>query len=85
MKTKLFSALLIMALVLASVAAVASAAPAAGDEPDLAGQIDNRMDPATARQAELKEKAMAAVLNGKAGGPTHEVAKGQYVELDWKS
>jgi immune inhibitor A len=43
---------------------------------------DDRMDPATAQQRALKETAMEAVLNGKAYGKTHEVAKGQYVELE---
>jgi immune inhibitor A len=82
MKSKLFSAFIILALVLASVAAAASAAPKAGDEPNMAGMTDYRMDPLTAQQAELKEKAYAAKLNGKAVGPVVEVAKGQFVELE---
>jgi immune inhibitor A len=42
---------------------------------------DNRPDPLTTKQAELKEKALEAKLNGKAYGKTHEVARGQFVEL----
>ncbi|MEJ2487570.1 MAG: immune inhibitor A, partial [Anaerolineales bacterium] len=39
------------------------------------------MDPLTQVQADAKVTAMDAVLNGKAFGKTHEVARGQYVEL----
>ena len=42
---------------------------------------DNLPDPLTTQQAALKEKALEAKLNGKAYGKTHEVARGQYVEL----
>ena len=65
------------------VAAVATASPDAGkaEADNRAPMIDHRMDPLTAKQAEMQEKAMAAVLNGKAYGKTHEVARGQYVEL----
>jgi len=39
-------------------------------------------DPLTTQQLKLKEKALEAKLNGKAYGKTHEVARGQYVELE---
>ncbi|MCK4899728.1 MAG: hypothetical protein KAS38_13170, partial [Anaerolineales bacterium] len=81
MKTKLFSILVILVL-LVSVAAVATAAPAADEEPNLAGKKDDRLDPKTEEQRALHEMAMEAKLNGKALGKTHEVAKGQYVELE---
>ena len=81
MNTKLFRVLLILAI-LTSVAAVAYAAPAAGQEPDLAGKADNRSHPLGERQQALHEKAMEAKLNGKAWGKTHEVARGQFVELE---
>ncbi|MDF2474403.1 MAG: family metalloprotease domain protein [Anaerocolumna sp.] len=42
---------------------------------------DNLPDPLTTKQLDLKKKALEAKLNGKASGKTHEVAKGQYVEL----
>jgi immune inhibitor A len=50
-------------------------------QPDQAGHIDNLPDPLTTRQLALKEQALDAQLNGKAHGKTHEVARGQYVEL----
>ena len=43
---------------------------------------DNRPDPLTSEQLALKEQAMEAKLNGKAWGKTHEVARGQFVELE---
>lgn len=43
---------------------------------------DNLPDPLTTKQLDLKKKALEAKLNGKASGKTHEVAKGQYVELE---
>lgn len=43
---------------------------------------DNLPDPLTTKQLNLKKKALEAKLNGKALGKTHEVAKGQYVELE---
>ncbi|WP_353353913.1 immune inhibitor A domain-containing protein [Intrasporangium sp. DVR] len=45
------------------------------------GRDDNRMDPLTSSQLELKQKALEARLNGKAKGRAYEAAKGQYVEL----
>lgn len=43
---------------------------------------DRRMDPLTKVQAAQKETAMNAVIHGKAYGKTHEVARGQFVELE---
>jgi immune inhibitor A len=43
---------------------------------------DNRLDPLTTKQLDLKQKALEAKLNGKAKGKTYEVSKGQYVELE---
>ncbi len=56
--------------------------PASGGKDGQPEKEDNRPDPLTTRQAELKEKALEAKLNGKAYGKTHEVARGQYVELE---
>ena len=42
---------------------------------------DNMPDPLTTRQLALKEQALEARLNGKAKGKTHQVARGQYVQL----
>jgi immune inhibitor A len=43
---------------------------------------DNKPDPLTTKQLELKKQALEAKLNGKTKGKTHMVAKGQYVELE---
>jgi immune inhibitor A len=56
--------------------------PASGGKDDQPAKEDNRPDPLTTKQAELKEKALEAKLNGKAYGKTHEVARGQFVELE---
>jgi immune inhibitor A len=50
-------------------------------EPALAGKSDNLPDPLTAKLLQLREQALEAKLNGKAYGKTHQVARGQYVEL----
>ncbi len=51
------------------------------DDPVQVGRSDNLPDPLTTRQLELKEQALHAKLNRKAWGRTHQVARGQYVEL----
>ena len=81
MNSKLFSILLILTI-LVSVASVVSASPGIDNEPDLAGKVDNRAHPLKDQQQAKHENAMEAQLNGKANGKTHEVAKGQYVELE---
>jgi immune inhibitor A len=73
--------LIIIGLVM-SLSSVVLATPAQiNSEPDLVGHSDNKPDPLTTRQQELKQMALDAKLNGKAYGRTHEVAHGQYVEL----
>jgi immune inhibitor A len=88
MKAKWFSTLLIVfmlvvAVVPASGAAFASPIVANGvdDEPASVQREDNRPDALTTKQLQLKEQAIEAKLNGKAIGKTHEVAKGQFVQL----
>ncbi len=78
--------LMVTSLVIMSISSVAFATPArnasdVNSEPDLAGRNDDRPDPLTTKQQELKQEALEAKLNGKAYGKTHEVARGQYVEL----
>lgn len=46
-----------------------------------APKMDNKPDPLTTEQLELKGKALEAKLSGKDGGKSVEVAKGQFVEL----
>ena len=48
---------------------------------DAVAPSDNLPDPLTTKQQQLRETALEAKLNGKAKGPTHEVARGQYVQL----
>jgi immune inhibitor A len=81
MKSKLFRTFFVVSLLLTVVVSAAGAAPSFKSEPDLAGRVDYRLDPLTRVQAEQKVAALDAVLNGKAYGKTHEVARGQYVEL----
>jgi immune inhibitor A len=45
-------------------------------------RIDNRMDPLTAKQLELRQQGLQAKLAGKAKGKSYEAAKGQYVQLE---
>jgi immune inhibitor A len=74
--------LIIVGLMLSLSAAAFAAPPQVNAEPDLAGRNDNKADPLTTRQQELKQQALNAKLNGKAYGKTHEVARGQYVQLE---
>jgi len=45
-------------------------------------RIDDRLDPKTQEQRALHQQAVQAKLMGKAHGKTHEVARGQFVELE---
>ena len=82
-----FFALLLAALLLASIMPAFASSPVGdappADSPDNIPQQkeDNRPDPLTEKQKELRQVALEAKLNGKAYGKTHEVARGQYVEL----
>lgn len=85
MKVKWFSSLLIVIMLVIAIAPAAAAAPLAstgGDQdPTFVQKEDNRPDPFTTQQLELKEQALEAKLNGKAHGKTGEVARGQYVQM----
>ncbi len=64
---------------------IAGAGPSASsgvDDPQPAPRQDNKPDPLTTQQLELKAKGLEAKLEGKTHGPTHEVASGQYVQLE---
>jgi immune inhibitor A len=86
MKTKWFSSFLILAMLLIAIVPAAGAAPTGasdiGDGPERTPKMDNLPDPLTTMQLDLKQKALDAKLNGKAYGRVHEVARGQYVELE---
>jgi immune inhibitor A len=81
MSKKFFAVLGILAMLLALLPVAVIAAPVA-DDPEFTPKKDNLPDPLTTAQLELKQKALDAKLNGKAYGKTHEVARGQYVELE---
>ena len=74
------------ALLLIAIAGAAIAMPVAdgGGGRDLAPKVDNRPDPLSTNQQELKQQALEAKLHGKghAYGKTAEVARGQFVELE---
>ncbi len=61
---------------------VAIASDGVGDQKEPVAREDNRPDPLTTRQLELKKVALEAKLHGKAYGRTHQVARGQYVQLE---
>ena len=85
MKGKFFSTLMIMALLLVGLVPAVAAAPATStgiNDPEPMPKVDNKPDPLTTMQLDLKQKALDAKLHGKAFGKTHEVARGQYVELE---
>jgi len=78
--------IILMLLVLVAVFSVAAyaspdAGPNAADE-YRAAKPDDRSHPLKEEANALHESAFEAKLNGKAYGKTHEVAKGQYVELE---
>jgi len=78
MKRKL---LILIAVLILAIAALPATVGAVGSA-DRVPPEDNRPDPLTTKQLNLKEQAMEAKLNGKAYGKTHEVARGQFVELE---
>ncbi|HEY5434554.1 MAG TPA: immune inhibitor A domain-containing protein [Candidatus Limnocylindrales bacterium] len=82
---RLLLPLAIATLVAATVApAVGASAPRDGVAPNgkaTPARNDNRPDPLSTKQADLKKQAIEAKLNGKAPGKVKEVAKGQYVQL----
>jgi immune inhibitor A len=87
MKAKWFSTLLVIAMLIVAVVPLVSAAPmkAAGDGtdevPNIAANTDNPSHPLGDEQAAAKQIALEAKMAGKTKGKTHQVAKGQYVEL----
>ena len=85
MKVKLFRTFLVVAVLLIVIVSAVGASSVASrgvyDDPAFTPKEDNRPDPRSSQQAELKEQALDAKLNGKAYGKTKEVARGQFVEL----
>ncbi|HWQ29379.1 MAG TPA: hypothetical protein VN549_00200 [Negativicutes bacterium] len=51
------------------------------DDSEFVQKEDNKPDPLTTAQLEMRKEALEAKLAGKAADKIHEVAKGQFVEL----
>ncbi len=82
------SFLLLISMLAAAISPAFASAPAYGDDgnsgPKGTGRVvnDDKSDPLTDHQRELKQEALQAKLNGKAYGKTAQVARGQYVQLE---
>ncbi len=84
MKVKWLTTLLVFVLLLAAVVPFASAqgtVQGTDDVPNVGANTDNPSHPLGDQQAAERAKGVEAKLNGKAQGKVHEVARGQYVEL----
>jgi immune inhibitor A len=84
MKLGRFGSFLFLMTAAVAISILAFAGPVLALGPDDPGEdlkVDDRNDPLTDEQRALHEKAMQALLLGKAHGLKHEVARGQYVEL----
>jgi immune inhibitor A len=80
---KLFALLGILALLVGIMPGAASAAPIDSDEPiPIGADNDNPSHPLGEKQAALKAKGFEAKISGKTRGKVHEVARGQFVELE---
>jgi immune inhibitor A len=87
MKKILVTSLILAAMLFASILPAVASSPLGSDSYSTPDQVnplkqDNRPDPLTTKQQELRQQGLEAKLNGKAYGKTHEVARGQYVELE---
>ncbi|MEJ2488104.1 MAG: immune inhibitor A, partial [Anaerolineales bacterium] len=86
MKRKYIILIAVLVLLIVAIPATVGAARPAStgyyDDPSFGPKEDNLPHPLGLQQAELKQQALDAVLNGKAYGRTHEVARGQFVELE---
>jgi immune inhibitor A len=87
MLKRTFTSILLVLAMLFSVTATAFASQSVGDgsppvDPGNGNQGDDLPHPLGEQQRALRQKALAAKLNGKAFGRTHEVARGQFVELE---
>jgi immune inhibitor A len=85
MKLGQFGSSLLLITAVATVSIIAFSTPALALGPNDVGEnlrVDDRQDPLTKKKRALHQKALEAKLVGKAFGKTHEVARGQYVELE---
>lgn len=85
MKNIWFNALLLTGLLLAAITPGVLASPGQGDDRaniEKNYQPDDLPHPLGEKQKALRQQALQAKINGKANGRTHQVARGQYVELE---
>jgi immune inhibitor A len=83
MKAKWLVTILILAMLVISFVPTVGAAPTHNDEdpPQIGANTDNPSFPQGDEQAAARAIGFEAKINGKTSGNTHQVAKGQYVEL----
>lgn len=86
MKSKIFGMILVVIVVMLSISAVASAASDQGNSAGAADQRTAKPDdlphPLGEQQRALRQEALQQEIYGKAYGRVHEVARGQFVELE---
>ena len=78
---RFWTVLTVLLLFAICVAPIQAAAPGI-DGPTGAPREDDRMDPLTLQQRQLKQVALQAKLAGKVSGPVAEVSQGRFVELE---
>jgi immune inhibitor A len=83
MKARLFGTLLVVVMLISALVPGAGAAPSrpGNDVPNVGANTDNPPHPLGVKQAAERAVAFAAQMSGKAFGRTHEVARGEFVEL----
>ncbi len=82
MKAKWFNVFVITVMLAIAIVPVAGAAPLGDDDiPVVGSNSDNPGSEPQNKQDALRQQALEAQLYGKTNGKTHEVAKGQFVEL----
>jgi immune inhibitor A len=85
-KSRIGTLFVVALLVCLAPSAAFAAGPIVESEPQPVLKIDDRLDPLTAQQRALRQQALQAILKGearaKANGNAHQVANGQYVELE---
>ena len=70
-----------LALAIASPTSGGQSAQPPDEVPNLAGHHDNPSHPLGDAQRARRQRGLQAKLNGKTNGKTHQVARGQFVEL----